>query len=332
MPLKKELIHKYTRRKKNHDYYAPCRYHIIIRKADDAPDFGKLVYNPDLPLNNYKDADIRLNKLGRVIMKNCFDFEKNCPTLHMYQFKVMPNHLHMFLWVKERTNKHLGDYISFFKGNIAKVYSEICGEKISHADIFQENYTDKIVYVTRDFNVLYQYIKENPLRLAIIKSDSKSFERKGGFTLDDTEFESYGCQFLLGNPFKIPVHVAHDATEEEFHEYMETCLEHVAEGGVLVSPFVSPREKQIRDLALEMGGRIIRLRNEPFTENYKPYRKDFYLCSAGKFLEIAPVISFGKLSKPVSRRMNKIAEAISSWDFSTKAIPRTLCRGIAQNP
>lgn len=32
--------HKYTRRKRNHDYTGPCTYHIILKKHKDCRDFG----------------------------------------------------------------------------------------------------------------------------------------------------------------------------------------------------------------------------------------------------------------------------------------------------
>lgn len=72
-------------------------------------------------------------------------------------------------------------------------------------------------------------------------------------------------------------------------------------GGVLVSPFISPAEKRIRDQALAVGGSLIILRAEGFPERFKPSGYEFELCDSGSLLLLAPW--------PYSSRKNTITRS-----------------------
>ena len=312
------LLSKYTRRKANHDYYAPCHYHIILRKAANHPFFGSLIGDADIPTGQPGSPDIAYNKPGKIICGNIYILDKKFPALKVYQYKVMPDHVHIFLWVKEKTDKHLGNYIALLKGDIAKEFSRYYKREISGNEIFEENYTDKIIYLTRDFNVIYDYIRQNPYRLAVRFQKPEFFVRKEVFEFNGQRFEAYGNQFLMENPFKQAVIVHRRDSEREREENRERWLEHVAEGGVLVSPFIAPGEKQIRDLAMQMGGRIIAIFDKPFNERFKPARSFFEYCKQGKLLIIAPMESFGKvLTRQTSLLLNELAIESASGNLGS---------------
>lgn len=130
--------------------------------------------------------------------------------------------------------------------------------------------------------------------------------------INGEEYEAYGNHFLLQHPFKMAVRIHRNNTDEENERLKEKWLEHIAEGGVLVSPFISPKEKHIRKCANEMGGKIILIQNEPFPEKYKPALSDFNLCSQGKLLIIAPVKTMGShLNYEICTKMNELAEKIA---------------------
>ena len=40
--LNKDFLHSYERRKFNHDYQAPYKYHIILKKQKDCEAFGRI--------------------------------------------------------------------------------------------------------------------------------------------------------------------------------------------------------------------------------------------------------------------------------------------------
>ena len=314
--INSEFIHKYTRRKIGHDYYSPCHYHVILRKALACQDYGRVKINPGKSYGDKDFAYIEHIKLGKIICGNIWNLGKEFRQVSVNKYCVMPDHVHIFLWIKERSDRHLGDIIGKLKFNITQEYSRYCGKEISHHDIFEENYTDKIVYLGRNFDVIREYIRTNPDRLAIRLQKPEFFQRKVLLELAGERYEAYGNLSLLENPFKMAVRVHRRNTDALNEQLKERWLEHVVEGGVLVSPFYSKKEKNIREIAEMMGGRIIMLDYKAFPEKFKPSKHEFDLCTLGKMLLISPEKSFAKeLTYPVATKLNDLAEQIASMDF-----------------
>jgi len=61
----------------------------------------------------------------------------------------------------------------------------------------------------------------------------------------------------------------------------------VRNGGVLVSPFISPGEKDIARAALDAGGAVILMKPDGFPPYFKPHGKYFDLCVQGGLLILA---------------------------------------------
>ncbi len=67
----------------------------------------------------------------------------------------------------------------------------------------------------------------------------------------------------------------------------EEMLDCVRNGGVLVSPFISPGEKEISRAALDAGGSVILMKPDGFPPYFKPHGKYFDLCLQGRLLILA---------------------------------------------
>ena len=81
---------------------------------------------------------------------------------------------------------------------------------------------------------------------------------------------------------------------------------------MLISPFISPAEKKIRDEAEMIGSKFILIQDQPFNEKYKPFKHNFELCSQGRLLIIAPKESVRKESfREKCLEMNNLAEAMA---------------------
>ena len=335
----------------DHDYYAPGTYHIILKKKPGCVAFGRVAGNPRVAPGMPGCAYIDRSPLGKILHKEIYDMPKYHPILQVYQYVVMPDHAHILLRVKERTPRHLGYYINNLKAAVTTkwrryngwdaAYSPDRDISHNHADsnscvvmrpagdmfpstgkntcemtVFEENYTDKIVFAYRSLDVLYRYIRENPHRLAVRRLYPDFFRRVRRLRVGDRDWEAYGNVFLLRNPFKEQVVVHRKDSDNDFEYTRERWLENVADGGVLVSPFISPREKKIRRDAEGMGGRVILITNEPFGERYKPAEHDFNLCEEGRLLIVAPVEPFGAtLERSTCLKMNATAKEICGEDF-----------------
>ncbi len=124
--------------------------------------------------------------------------------------------------------------------------------------------------------------------------------------IGETQCQLYGNHHLLDNPFKEQVIVHRADTAEQFERNKEKWLYTAANGGILVSPFISRREKEIRREAEELGGRFILIANRPFGDREKPVGKDFGLCAEGRLLIIAPQSPLD-FSRSACLQMNTLA-------------------------
>lgn len=318
---KEDFVHRYTRRSRHHDYFAPAIYHVIIKKHPSAPVFGILSgdprFAPDLP----GSASIAKTALGKIVQKKVYDFRYAHPDIQSLQFIVMPDHVHMLFRVTQRLPKHIGFYISRMKAAVKKKWTDLksSGNPEQNAvdeEIFEENYTDRIIYASRSLDAVYKYIRDNPHRLAIRKLHPEFFCRIRKLKIGGEDFHAYGNALLLRNPFKRQVVVHRKDTTEEFQRQKDECIEEIVKGGLLVSPFISPREKEIFEVAIKNNGRFIYVQQNPFGERYKPSGREFDLCCEGRLLIIVPVKGFENITmREIFLKMNKISEEICVGNF-----------------
>lgn len=310
-----ESSNKFIRRKKDHDYKSPCHYHIILRKHMEFPFWGHVAGDPDIPLGKPGEAQIEKTLEGKIIGSHIFNFPKKHPFIHIKRYKVMPDHVHIFLQVRERMQKALGYYINGLKFEIAEEISLKLNKKLLPLDIFEENFRDIIVYIGHDFSIINNYIDDNPRRLAFRFKYPLWFEKRD-VMIDGVLYEGYGNHFLLDNPFKFHVREHLRSTPEERQELLELSLEHVDSGGILISTFINNTEKSIRDITKAIGGKMIRIQDKPFGLKYKPSQDEFYQCSRGQLLILAPKDKpFAMGFREACKEMNALAKKIADKQY-----------------
>lgn len=130
-------------------------------------------------------------------------------------------------------------------------------------NVFETGFNDQILRKSRSLNVLYRYIRENPYRLAIRRAHPNYFYRSYRLTINDIPCRAYGNIQLLNNPFKDQVVVHRADTDAIFERNKSAWIYTAANGGVLISPFISRREKDVRNEADMAGGRFILIAEPP---------------------------------------------------------------------
>lgn len=260
----------------NHDYRDRSFYHITMTKAAGIPAFGHL-----------SGPNIDRSPLGQIIAANIWRISDLNPSLKLLQYVIMPDHVHFLVQVTDRMEKPLGCYIGMLKVKIGQQYRS----QIAQADtspIFAPDFYDRIIWQDKPLDVVYKYIRDNPRRLAVRKANPDFFRRISNLTLAGKQWQCYGNIHLLDNPFKAQVVIHRADSSEVRKQNRQRWLHLAANGGVLVSPFISKDEKQIREEAESAGAKIILLTNEVFHDRYKPSAHDFTLCEQGRLLILAP--------------------------------------------
>ena len=138
------------------------------------------------------------------------------------------------------------------------------------------------------------------------------FKRIHNLEIGGKCYEAYGNPFLWSNPDKYAVRMRSFFTSDERRSHKEEALFQASKGTILVSPFKSEYEKEVRDIAELNGFPYILIQHQRFSENFKPPRHQFELCSNGKLLIISmgmdPKIFF---THEICTLMNELAAEIA---------------------
>lgn len=310
--LKQGGGHSYHRRAFNHDYYAPFIYHIILKKTKDCESFGSVVGDARIAPGLPGSADIEESELGKIIVKSIIHLPYEYPIIELHQYKVMPDHVHILLQVLFRSDKHLDFYIDVLRKRIAAKYSRIQGELIADEKIFEQGYCDKPLLLKRSLDALYSYIRENPHRLAMRQQYPRFFQHIRSLPIGVEEYAAYGNLFLFRNPDKEAVKISRSFSKKEILEKKSAWLSTSSKGTILVSPFISKAEKDIRTEAEVLGAKIILIVHEVFPDRFKPAAHDFSLYSQGRLLIISLGLPIGvTLTHSICERMNDLAKIIA---------------------
>lgn len=301
-------------RSKTHDYRSRCIYLITIVKAAStsvlSQPFGGLQSAVSVP-------GVRTTPTGDIVKAQLRNIPVNFPEARLLQYIVMPDHLHFVIDIQRSTTYHLGELIAAFTGD--------CTRAAGYADsFFEPGYHDRILRHKGQLRNMIDYVRDNPRRLIIKREHPDYFNKPQQLLIGEKTYTVYGNFLLLRNPTISAVRISRRFSEQELKARHADWEETVRDNGVLVSPFISAAEKQVRDRAIAYGGNIILITREEMEEKFKPSGRMFDLCSEGRLL----IISTGKasISKIISRTealdMNTLAETIASDTRSNFTIVR----------
>lgn len=285
----------------NHDYRSRCIYHITLKKAAGAPALSRLC-------GEYPAIRLVRSRLGEVVEKHIRALPALNSALKILQYCIMPDHVHLLLFVTAPIDLHLGNYIGRLKVIIHQEYRAITGSDIP---VFEDDFYDCLLYRTRSLDTIYSYIRDNPRRLAVRKAHPEFFRRVNALKIGDKTYQAYGNFQLLDCPFREQVVIHRADTPFQRESNTRQWLYIAANGGVLISPFISRAEKAVRSEAEAAGGRFILITNEHIGERYKPSAHDFALCEAGRLLIISLPGAEKALSRSACLAMNSLAAAVA---------------------
>lgn len=254
-----------------------------------------------------EDAYIEKTKLGKIIENNIHTLHKLNPLLEVIQYVIMPDHIHFLLFVTDTIEKPIGKYIGMMKVRVGQDFRAAGG---CAGPVFEKNFDDRILHKRRSLSTIVNYIRENPRRLAVRRARPEYFRRVNGLEIGGRRYAAYGNIYLLRNPFCEQVVVHRRDTEADRAADRERWLYTASNGGVLVSPFISPAEKAIREEAEALNAKIILITNEPMPERYKPVGHDFECCEAGRMLIISADFPGKELTRECCLAMNGLAAEI----------------------
>ncbi len=171
---------------------------------------------------------------------------------------------------------------------------------------------------------MIQYVRLNPQRLATKRLLPGFFRVQEGIRIAGRSYSGVGNAALLQAERYAPVHVRRVMLEAADHgdpqplrSYMNGCVLAARRGTVMVSPFISPREKDIQDVLLREERPFILLADNGFKDYYKPPTLLFDAVAEGRVLILSPWdYDAGKrhISRADCNALNAMAEEIASMN------------------
>lgn len=264
------------------------------------PLFGKVVGHSEAVEPSAEVPHIELSPLGEAVEQIWKTIGVHHPEVQVLALQMMPDHLHVVLFVKERLEKPLGKVLLGVKQACNQVFRQMMSESFvavaqQHAGqsrgnglLFTKGFNDQILFRDGQLEHWLHYVRDNPRRLLMKREHPELFRVQRGLTYAGLSFSAIGNRFLLERPMKLQVQCSRRMTEEELQAKLADCLKAARQGAVLVSPAISKGEKVIMRAAFDEGLPLIYLQENGFTDLAKPGGKRMEACARGQLLILAP--------------------------------------------
>jgi len=165
----------------------------------------------------------------------------------------------------------------------------VVGAAPAPTSLWETGYQDTILLRRGQLKNMANYIADNPRRLAIKRANPNLFTVARDLTVaPNRTCPGFGNLFLLDYPVKRQVQVSRRISPEALADKKEELRYAATHGAVLVSPCISPGEKEIARAALDAGLPLIVVLANGFSPMYKPSGKYFDACASGRLLMLAP--------------------------------------------
>ena len=302
------------RRMPGHDYHGVAIYMVTLCTEGRRPLLGTLC-PPD---DHHVAPWIKLSPLGQQVKKAWNDIPKYHPEVKLLAFQPMPDHIHGIIHVTRPMNCHLGRVILGFKKGCYNALHPTAqpGEKLD--SLWEDGYNDRILSGAGQLKRWYNYLDNNPHRLWTKRNAPAFFTTHASITIAGTPVTTMGNRFLLDYPLKVNVKCSRSLTQDQIQAECHRYLTLASQGAVLVSPCISPGEKEVMRYAFQARCPIIILIENGFAPMQKPTGRQFDACAQGRLLLIAPWPHHND-KRPITRAqcnfLNHLAHHISDNDF-----------------
>ena len=298
-------------------------YHLILVVPTREPLLGEL----KIPEDDPTQAFIERSELGKAVIHDLAQISERHPEIQLLQYCLMPNHLHAILHVTKPMSQGILTVVRGFWQGVKKLrldpvtkevtsvskevssisrnsirdneVSSVCRDSIRHQDlpvIFTEKPFLRPMSTHNQLQSMIRYVQMNPARLATKRLKPGFFCVQHNVEINGRMYDAVGNIFILSEEHRQPVHVrsmwVKDAAEhgntQPLRDYMNGCVLAARNGTVMVSPFISEKEKDVLNVLLKEKRNIILLADNGFGKFFKPSDALFDAVAEGRLLILSP--------------------------------------------
>lgn len=281
------LLHKNMRRKW-HDYSAVATYCISLQRVSDGLSFGIIS----------SKNEVEVSDLGKIAQKAIADVFSADSRTKLHITSLLPDRAVFLASIVEKLDYNLDTIISRIRQK---------ADSALGTTIFADSYSDIIVTERYSLADIFHYL----LTLAQHRLPSSPLTCQAQkISIAGQECMAIGNTDLLNNPFKEAV-IVHRNDDAYTRNTNEALWHHTAaNGGVIVSPFISSAERAIRSLAADIDANIILITPQGVTNNLS--NDDLRRCQCGRqlILTVNTSSDFGSITRADCVMMNDFASTI----------------------
>lgn len=317
-------------------------YHITLTIPTREPLLGTL----QIPNNDPKQAAIQRTALGNQMVDCLLTVPSYHPDVRVVSYCLMPDHLHTVWHVVRPMETGIASVVRGFwqaAKKIGRLYSmSIAPNGIRDTEhrrqednehratdeyqfdpIFAEKPFIRPLSRRGQLHSMINYVRNNPQRLATKRIMPGFFCVQDGIEIAGRTYNGVGNIHLLQGIHFAPVHVRNmwviDAEQhgnvQPLRDYMNACVLSARKGVVMVSPFISPKEKEVMHVLLKEKLPFIILSDNGFRDYYKPSDVLFDAVASGLVLILSP-LQHDPNKRHISRAdcvaLNSMAEEIAT--------------------
>ena len=191
--------------------------------------------------------------------------------------------------------------------------------------LWSPNYNDLILEGHGELERWFEYLRDNPRRLAVRRAHREYFRVQFDLTVAGRTYSAIGNRFLLHRPQKLAVKCSRSLTAQQVAAEVNRLLTLARKGVILISPSISDGEKAVMETALAEELPLVFLSPRGFNEYSRPGHRYYDACAEGRFLILAPW-PHNNRDTPLTRQMclelNKMAEEIAAY-VPSSSVPQT---------
>ena len=301
----KKTIKRY-RRFQGWDYSRGASLFITISTSPRRAIFGQVV-----------GGEMRLSPLGEEALFSLESMPRYNQGLFLFGRVVMPDHIHFNCHIEaglKEPLKFLGNAIRRFKNHISKVARAQLATsgvrpnpdgqaELGLTTIWQQGYHDRLLPSEAIMKATERYIAYNPAKWELMKNRPTMLRIKEPLDsprLDPSEYwKGVGNAALLEESNKIvSLRISRKLGENQLKVVKKRINGAIEQGFTLLSGFISPGEKLIRDICcLNKNAKFIRILQSMMPLAYKPESTYVEAFLENRYLEIAKgneEVAFGR--------------------------------------
>lgn len=157
-----DLAKRKNMRLQNYDYSQNGAYFITVC----AKDRREMLWKPDVGANSVRPQNsfnnrYALSEYGLIVNKSIIDIPKHYQSALIDKYVIMPNHIHLIIVLQYDENGR-----TMFAPTISRIIKHL-KENITKQigiSLWQKSFYDHIIRNEQEYQTIWQYIDENPLK------------------------------------------------------------------------------------------------------------------------------------------------------------------------